>query len=61
MRLLTSYVICEPSIDTGVDYTHPALGGGFGPEFKVAGGYDFAGDNFDGTNTPVPDSDPIDQ
>jgi len=31
-------------IDTGVDYTHPALGGGFGPGFKIAGGYDFVGD-----------------
>ena len=28
-------------IDTGVDYTHPDLGGGFGPAFKVIGGYDF--------------------
>jgi subtilisin family serine protease len=28
-------------IDTGVDYRHPALGGGFGPGFKIAGGYDF--------------------
>ncbi|MEM7037601.1 MAG: S8 family serine peptidase, partial [Bacteroidota bacterium] len=28
-------------IDTGVDYNHPALGGGFGTGFKVAGGYDF--------------------
>jgi len=28
-------------IDTGIDYTHPALGGGFGPGYKVAGGYDF--------------------
>ncbi|MCS7032874.1 MAG: S8 family serine peptidase, partial [Phycisphaerae bacterium] len=28
-------------IDTGIDYTHPRLGGGFGPEFKVIGGYDF--------------------
>src|SRR6185437_2724758 len=27
-------------IDTGIDYTHPALGGGFGPGFKVAGGWD---------------------
>jgi subtilisin family serine protease len=31
-------------IDTGVWYTHPALGGGFGPGFKVAGGYDLVGD-----------------
>ncbi len=29
-------------IDTGIDYNNPALGGGYGPGFKVAGGYDFA-------------------
>ena len=29
-------------IDTGIDYTHPDLGGGFGDGFKVVGGYDFA-------------------
>ncbi|MFW5972966.1 MAG: S8 family serine peptidase [Bacteroidota bacterium] len=34
-------------IDTGVDYTHPALGGGIGPEFKVIGGYDFVDDDTD--------------
>ncbi|MEF3244977.1 MAG: S8 family serine peptidase [Caldisericaceae bacterium] len=28
-------------IDTGVDYKHPDLGGGFGPNYKVIGGYDF--------------------
>jgi subtilisin family serine protease len=28
-------------IDTGIDYKNPALGGGFGPKYKVAGGYDF--------------------
>lgn len=38
-------------IDTGVDYTHPALGGCFGPGCKVAGGFDFAGDN---PNTIIP-------
>ena len=27
-------------IDTGIDYTHPDLGGCFGPGCKVAGGYD---------------------
>ncbi|NUO78627.1 S8 family serine peptidase [candidate division KSB1 bacterium] len=27
-------------LDTGIDYRHPALGGGFGPGFKVIGGYD---------------------
>ncbi|EEB90703.1 hypothetical protein MPER_11053 [Moniliophthora perniciosa FA553] len=38
-------------IDTGVDYMHPALGGGFGPGFKIAGGYDFVGDDYDGMIT----------
>ncbi|KAJ7255387.1 subtilisin-like protein [Mycena rebaudengoi] len=47
-------------IDTGVDYLHPALGGGFGPGFKVAGGWDLVGDNYDGSSDPVPDSDPRD-
>ncbi len=28
-------------VDTGVDYTHPDLGGGFGLGHKVVGGYDF--------------------
>ena len=31
-------------IDTGVDWTHPALGGGYGEGFKIEGGYDFVGD-----------------
>ncbi|KKY18817.1 putative subtilisin-like protease [Phaeomoniella chlamydospora] len=47
-------------IDTGIDYTLSALGGGFGPGYKVAWGTDLVGDDYDGTNTPVPDSDPID-
>ncbi len=34
-------------IDTGIDYMHPALGGGFRPGFKVIGGYDFANDDPD--------------
>jgi subtilisin family serine protease len=34
-------------IDSGIDYTHPALGGGYGPGFKVAGGYDFVNDDDD--------------
>jgi subtilisin family serine protease len=66
----------------GVDYTHPSLGGAFGPGNKIAGGFDFVGDNYDGqlfnnsffinqnfnshirfigTNTPVPDADPLDK
>lgn len=42
-------------IDTGIDYTHPALGGGFGPGYLVSYGYDIVGDNYTGSNTPVPD------
>ncbi|TAQ87058.1 hypothetical protein B7494_g4627 [Chlorociboria aeruginascens] len=40
-------------IDTGVDYRHPALGGGFGVGFKIAGGYSFVTDN--GTLNDSPD------
>ncbi|EJD44564.1 subtilisin-like protein [Auricularia subglabra TFB-10046 SS5] len=48
-------------IDSGVDYLHPSLGGAFGPGSKVAGGYDFVGDDYDGYETlPVPDNDPRD-
>lgn len=38
-------------IDSGVDYLHPALGGGIGPEFKVVGGYDFV----NGDDDPMDD------
>ena len=34
-------------IDTGVDYTHPDLGGCFGAGCKVASGYDFVNYDFD--------------
>ena len=34
-------------LDTGVDYDHPDLGGGFGPGYKVVGGYDFVNDDPD--------------
>jgi hypothetical protein len=34
-------------IDTGIDYNHPALGGGFGPGFKVIGGYDVINNDTD--------------
>ncbi|GAN05471.1 subtilisin-like serine protease PR1C [Mucor ambiguus] len=47
-------------LDTGVDYLHPALGGGFGKGFKVIKGYDLVGDAYTGLNTPKPDSDPLD-
>ncbi|WP_377273632.1 S8 family serine peptidase [Peterkaempfera sp. SMS 1(5)a] len=34
-------------IDSGVDYTHPDLGGGFGPGHKVVAGYDFVNNDAD--------------
>ncbi len=34
-------------IDTGIDYMHADLGRGFGPGFKVAGGYDFVNGDAD--------------
>src|SRR5258707_9948211 len=37
-------------IDTGIDYLHPALGGGFGPGFKVIGGYDIFNHDSDPTD-----------
>ncbi|KAI9602518.1 hypothetical protein H4Q26_001808 [Puccinia striiformis f. sp. tritici PST-130] len=45
-------------LDSGIDCGHPALGGGFGPGYKIGFGYDLVGDDFDGSNSPVPDSDP---
>ncbi|RWA05934.1 hypothetical protein EKO27_g9166 [Xylaria grammica] len=47
-------------IDTGIDYTHPALGGCFGPGCLVSYGYDIVGDDYTGYNTPIPDEDPYD-
>jgi subtilisin family serine protease len=43
-------------IDTGIDYTHPALGGCFGPGCLVSYGTDIVGDKYTGFNTPVPDA-----
>ena len=34
-----------------IDYMHPALGGGFGPGFKVAFGYDLVGDAYTGSES----------
>ena len=51
-------------MDTGIDYDHPDLGGGFGPGYRVVTGWDFVGDNFDsgrgGDHIPHPDADPDD-
>ena len=34
-------------IDTGIDYMHESLGGGYGPGYKVIDGYDFFNDDSD--------------
>ncbi|KAI1373384.1 subtilisin-like protein [Hypoxylon crocopeplum] len=48
-------------IDSGVDYTHPALGGCFGgADCLFTFGTDIVGDNYNGDNIPVPDPDPYD-
>ncbi|HSM44965.1 MAG TPA: S8 family serine peptidase, partial [Acidimicrobiia bacterium] len=50
-------------MDTGIDYHHPDLGGCFGPDCRVAVGWDFVGDAFNadpdspGYN-PIPDPNP---
>lgn len=41
-------------VDTGVDYRHPALGAGFGPGKKIAGGYAFVSDNGTAISSPDP-------
>ncbi|RIA96019.1 peptidase S8/S53 domain-containing protein [Glomus cerebriforme] len=49
-------------LDTGIDYKHPALGGCFKTEgCKVQFGFDFVGDDFNGSNDPKPDDDPLDE
>ncbi|KAM0474544.1 hypothetical protein ACHAPX_007488 [Trichoderma viride] len=48
-------------IDTGVDYTHEALGGCYGPGCKIAGGYDLVGNSHNEQRFPKePDQDPMD-
>lgn len=41
-------------MDTGLDLDHPAFAG------RVVASYDFVGDAYDGTNTPVPGQDTVD-
>ncbi|KAG0189620.1 hypothetical protein DFQ28_003159 [Apophysomyces sp. BC1034] len=43
---LTGKGVIVGIIDTGVDYNHPALGGGFGPGYKVRYGRDLVGSRF---------------
>ncbi|KAI9033957.1 peptidase S8/S53 domain-containing protein [Phycomyces nitens] len=47
-------------LDTGIDYTHPALGGCFGPGCKVAYGYDLVGDTYGKDGKILADNDPLD-
>ncbi|KAF6830582.1 subtilisin-like protease [Colletotrichum plurivorum] len=45
-------------VDSGVDYTHPALGGGYGPGFKFESGWDLVGPDYlpgDSKLNPGPD------
>ncbi|MBI2970829.1 MAG: S8 family serine peptidase [Candidatus Aenigmarchaeota archaeon] len=46
-RNLTGANVTIAIIDTGVDYTHPDLGGCYGSGCKVAGGYDFVNGDSD--------------
>lgn len=46
-RLVTGQGMRVAVIDTGIDYNHPDLGGGFGPSHKVVGGYDFVNNDAD--------------
>ncbi|KAF4774819.1 subtilase [Colletotrichum scovillei] len=48
-------------VDTGVWYRHTALGAGFGPGFKVAGGWDLVGDGWVVGTEKKPDADPADE
>ncbi|OBR16515.1 subtilase [Colletotrichum higginsianum IMI 349063] len=48
-------------VDSGVWYKHAALGGGFGPGFKVVGGWDFVGDGWQAGTAKKPDADPADE
>ena len=50
----TGEAVCV--IDTGVDYTHADLGGGFGEGYKVVSGYDFCADD---SSCATEDNDPI--
>ncbi|KAJ9144098.1 serine endopeptidase [Pleurostoma richardsiae] len=47
-------------VDTGIYYEHPDIGGGFGPGYKVAGGYDYVGDGDWPAGEKIPDNDPLD-
>ncbi|ORZ20140.1 peptidase S8/S53 domain-containing protein [Lobosporangium transversale] len=53
-------------IDSGIDYNHPAFAargatkGCFGKNCRIAYGWDFAGDEYNGGNEPTPGPNPMD-
>ncbi|KAK4517872.1 uncharacterized protein ATC70_001220 [Mucor velutinosus] len=60
---LTGQGVFVGIIDSGIDYTLKALGGGFGPGFKVIAGYDLVGDEYNSTDSlsmVKADNDPLD-
>jgi len=66
-RNITGKDVSIAILDTGIDYHHFALGGGFGPGFKVVDGYDFVTYNrYSKTNSTYwspkdPDENPDDE
>lgn len=48
-------------VDSGVDWSHPDLGNGFGPGHTIIGGYDLVGDGDWPDTPPQPDAYPDDQ
>ncbi|KAG0151678.1 hypothetical protein CROQUDRAFT_36341, partial [Cronartium quercuum f. sp. fusiforme G11] len=45
-------------LDSAVDCSHPALGGGFGKGFRISFGRDLSGDEEDDSGDPQPDDNP---